>query len=162
MTTIILLGEINMNLDNIDIKILNILQRNSREPLKSIAQQCFISSPSASSRIQKLEKYIIKNYRLVIDYEKLGYQIKAFINVSLKSDNKKEFIHLVQHIPNVLEVDNITGNYDFILKVLFKDVHELEKFLIKLKRFGQTNTNIVFTTQVENRGMIHDESHFKD
>ena len=57
-----------MNLDNIDIKILNILQRNSREPLKSIAQQCFISSPSASSRIQKLEKYIIKNYRLVIDY----------------------------------------------------------------------------------------------
>ena len=80
----------------------------------------------------------------------------------MKSDNKKEFIHLVQNIPNVLEVDNITGNYDFILKVLFKDVHELEKFLIKLKRFGQTNTNIVFTTQVENRGMIHDEAHFDD
>ena len=77
-----------MNLDNIDIKILNILQRNSREPLKSIAQQCFISAPSASSRIQKLEKEIIKNYRLVINYEKLGYQIKAFINVSLKSDTK--------------------------------------------------------------------------
>ena len=79
--------------------------------------------------IQKLEKEIIKNYRLVINYEKLGYQIKAFINVSLKSDNKNEFINLVRRIPNVLEVDNITGNYDFILKVLFKDVHELETFL---------------------------------
>ncbi len=151
-----------MNLDSIDIKILNILQKNSREPLKSIAEQCFISSPSVSAHIQKLEKEIIKNYRLVVDYEKLGYQIKAFVNISLNTDNKSDFIELVKAIPNVLEVDNITGNYDFILKVLFKDVHDLERFLIKLKPFGSTNTNIVFTTQVENRGMIHDETGFED
>ena len=151
-----------MNLDSIDIKILNILQKNSREPLKSIAEQCFISSPSVSAHIQKLEKEIIKNYLLVVDYEKLGYQIKAFVNISLNTDNKSDFIELVKAIPNVLEVDNITGNYDFILKVLFKDVHDLERFLIKLKPFGSTNTNIVFTTQVENRGMIHDETGFED
>jgi Lrp/AsnC family leucine-responsive transcriptional regulator len=150
-----------INLDNTDMKILNILQKNSREPLKSIAEQCYISSPSANARIKKLEKSIIKNYRLVVDYEKLGYQIKAFVNVSLTTNDKNAFIKLVKKIPNVLEVNNITGDYDFILKVLFKNVHDLEKFLVQLKPFGNTNTNIVFTTQVENRGMIHDEESYE-
>ena len=96
-----------MNLDNIDIKILNILQRNSREPLKSIAQQCFISAPSASSRIQKLEKEIIKNYRLVINYEKLGYQATGSLtHINEKMDwDTGNWLHedLYAHTPHAQE-----------------------------------------------------------
>ena len=67
-------------MDNIDIKILDMLQKNARTPLKAIAESVFLSSPAVSTRIEHLEKQgIIKAYTSIVDKEKLGYHITAFI-----------------------------------------------------------------------------------
>lgn len=63
-----------MIMDNLDRKILNIMQQNARVTVKQIAEQCFISSPSVSVRLQNLETLgYIRSYQALIDYQKLGY-----------------------------------------------------------------------------------------
>ncbi len=141
-------------MDNIDIKILDMLQKNARTPLKAIAESVFLSSPAVSTRIEHLEKQgIIKAYTSIVDKEKLGYHITAFINLEMEPTQKQEFYPFVTDIPNVLECNCVTGEYSMLLKVAFKSTVELDSFIGKLQKFGKTSTQIVFSTPVESRGI---------
>ena len=83
-----------MLMDDIDRKILKLLQENARMSLKTIAEKTFLSSPAVSARIEKLEKDgVIAGYHAMVDPMKLGYHILAFINLdvikALNSENEK-------------------------------------------------------------------------
>lgn len=107
-------------MDKIDKQILDILQANSRTPLKAIAEQVFLSSPAVSIRIEHLEQQgIIKGFVTSIDQHKLGYHITAFINLAMDPDLKPEFYPFIQKEPNVLECNCVTGEYSMLLKVAF-------------------------------------------
>ena len=102
-------------MDSIDIKILDMLQKNARTPLKAIAEKVFLSSPAVSTRIEHLEKQgIIKSYTAMLDKEKLGYHITAFINLEMEPTQKQEFYPFIQGITNVLECNCVTGEYSMI------------------------------------------------
>lgn len=142
-------------MDEIDTKIVNIIQENGRVSIKQIASECFISSPAASVRLQNLENQgLIKNYQAQIDYQKLGYLIKAYIHCAVNAKDKEAFYSFVGGVANVLECDCITGDYSMQLKVVFKTTIELDEFINQLQRFGDTRTHIVFSTQIESRGLI--------
>ena len=141
-------------MDSIDVKILDMLQKNARTPLKAIAEKVFLSSPAVSTRIEHLEKQgIIKSYTATLDKEKLGYHITAFINLEMEPTQKQEFYPFIQDITNVLECNCVTGEYSMLLKVAFKSTVELDSFIGKLQHFGKTSTQIVFSTPVEPRGI---------
>lgn len=141
-------------MDKIDKKILEILQQNARTPLKSIAEQVFLSSPAVSSRIEHLEKAgIIQTYRVRIDRQKLGYHITAFINLEMEPSQKKEFYPFIKAEPNVMECNCVTGEYSMLLKVAFPSTMDLDEFIGRLQHFGKTSTQIVFSTPVEPRGI---------
>ena len=90
-----------------------------------------------SARISRLEKEgILKGFHAQVNYEAFGYGIKAFINLSVESYQKKEFYPFIQSIPNVLECNCVTGDYSM---------------LIEVQQFGHTKTLIVFSTSVEHR-----------
>ena len=73
-----------MLMDDIDRKILKLLQENARMSLKTIAEKTFLSSPAVSARIEKLEKDgVIAGYHAMVDPMKLGYHILAFINLDV-------------------------------------------------------------------------------
>ena len=79
-------------MDNIDKKILNILQGNARTPLKVIAEQVFLSSPAVSARIERLESAgLITGYQAQLSCAAMGYQIKAFISLEVEPRQKPEF-----------------------------------------------------------------------
>lgn len=81
-------------LDNIDKKILEILQKNARTPIKEIAKEVFLSSPAVSSRIDRLEQAgVLLGYHAAVNPLFLGYHIKAFINLEVEPKQKKSFIH---------------------------------------------------------------------
>lgn len=142
-------------MDELDRKIINIIQKNGRVSIKKIASDCFISSPAASVRLQNLEQQgLIKNYQAQIDYQKLGYLIKAYVHCAVNAKDKVEFYKYVQQVPNVLECDCITGEYSMQLKVMFQNTILLDEFINQLQRFGDTRTHIVFSTQVESRGLL--------
>ena len=74
-------------MDKIDAMLNTLLQENAIAPLKVLASKVFLSAPAVSSRIDKLEKQgIILGYNTIIDRQKLGYHITAFINLELSAD----------------------------------------------------------------------------
>ena len=144
-------------MDNIDRKIIHLLQGNARTPLKYLASKVFLSSPAVSARIERLEKAgILTGYHASINHEALGYHITAFIHMALDPKQKPTFYPFVEACPNVLECNCVTGEYSMVLEVLFPSTTELDKFIGELQRFGRTKTLIVFSTSVEHRGINAD------
>ena len=142
-------------MDKIDRKIINSLQKNARASLKDLSKECFISSPAIAARINKLEKSgIINGYHSSIDIEKIGFHVRAFIQVQLEPRQKDEFYPYVQSIPNVVECNCVTGDYSEIMEVIFPS-----NFINTIQqRFGKTSTQIVFSTSVQHRGITLDDA----
>ena len=125
-------------MDKIDAMLSTLLQENARAPLKLLASKVFLSAPAVSSRIDKLEKQgIILGYNTIIDRQKLGYHITAFINLELSADQKAEFYPFISSCPNVLECNCVTGIYSMLIKVSFPSTQELDTFIGKIQRFGR-------------------------
>ncbi len=141
-------------MDKIDYKIIELLQQNARYPLKHLAEQVYLSTPAVSSRIEKLEEAgIITGYTANIDQGKLGYNIKAFINLEVSPKQKSEFYPFIKSCPNVLECNCVTGKFSMLLKVAYHTTEELDAFINEIQKFGNTETQIVFSTAVEHRGI---------
>lgn len=139
-------------MDKIDRKLISLLQENARYSLKQLAEQVYLSSPAVSSRIERLEKegYII-GYRAVVDEQKLGYHITAYISLELSPKQKPTFYPFINDCPNVLECNCVTGSYSMLIKVAFMSTQELDTFIGQLQNFGNTQTQIVFSTAVRPR-----------
>lgn len=145
-------------MDDIDRKILKLLQDNARISLKTIAEKTFLSSPAVSARIERLEKdEIISGYHAWVDPVKLGYHILAYINLDVAPEDKEKFYAYAEEAVNVLECSCVTGDYSMLLKVAFKSTADLDLFIGKLQKYGRTSTQIVFSTHVGPRGVDVDE-----
>ena len=141
-------------MDNIDLKIISLLQKNARMPLKALASQVFLSSPGVAARIERLEKEgIITGYLATVDNKKLGFPIIAYINLEIQPVQKPEFYPFITKHPNVLECSCVTGHYSMLIKVAFDSTESLDGFIGKLQTFGNTETQIVFSTALEHRGV---------
>lgn len=141
-------------MDKIDVTLLSMLQKNARIPIKALTKDVFLSSPAISARIEKLEKQgIITGYTAIVDPMKLGYHITAFINLEMSPKQKPEFYPFIRECPNVLECDCVTGSYSMLIKVAYPSTMELDSFIGQLQKFGNTSTQIVFSTSVESRGI---------
>lgn len=147
-----------MKLDKIDKKLINILSKNGRMPLNQLAKEAFLSSPAVSSRMEKLEKAgIITGYQANINYQKLGFDIIAYINLQMTPQQKANFYPFIKNSKSVLECHSITGEFTVLIKVAFMYMPELDAFVNELQQFGRTNTQIVFSTQVEVSGFQIEE-----
>lgn len=145
-------------MDAIDKKIVTILQNDARTPLKQIAEEVYLSSPAVSVRIDHLEKEgILKGYQAQTDVMKMGYPIKAFVSLEISPHQKPIVYPILEKNPNVLECDCVTGNYSVLIKVAFPSTMELDAFIGEVQRFGKTSTQIVFSTIVENRGVLMEQ-----
>lgn len=145
-------------LDKVDRKIIELLQNNARMSLKDIAGEVFLTSPAVSARIDKLEKAgVIEGYHAHINREALQYQIKAFINLKMDPAQKGGLYEHVRSVRNVVQCDCVTGDYVIFLEVVFRNTEELDHFIDGLQKFGETKTQIVFSTAVNQRGLPVDE-----
>lgn len=142
------------NLDGIDRKILNILQKDARSSIKEIAQQVFLSSPAVLVRIKRLEEEgYIEGYHAQLNMEQLGMNIKAFIKVNLQAKYRSEFLAHIESETNVVSSYTITGDYAYLLEVIYDSMKQLDAFIQNLQIYGQTKTDIVFLTSFENRSL---------
>jgi Lrp/AsnC family leucine-responsive transcriptional regulator len=140
-----------ITLDEIDLKILKMLQENGRIKRNEIAQATGLSVPSVSERMKKLEDAgIIKGYTAILDSKKLGKDITAFVFVSIDSSkNYPLFIERVMDVDEILECHSITGEGSHLLKVKTENTSTLEKLLARIQSWPGvtgTRTNIVLST----------------
>ena len=141
-------------MDNIDFKLIKLLQKNARYPLKVLSEEVSLSPPAVAARIEKLEKSgVISGYRVNINENVLGYNIVAFINLAMSPKQKAEFYPFIENCPNVLECNCVTGRYSMHMKVAFRTTQELDTFIGQLQTYGNTETQIVFSTPVEARSI---------
>ncbi len=141
-------------LDEIDVKILEILQRKGRTKRNNLAEAVGLSIPSVGDRLKKLEDGgIITGYHAVVDSKRLGKDITAFIFVTI--DSSKHYHQFIEHaaaLDEILECHAITGEGSHLLKVRTTNTASLEKLLAKIQAWSgvmSTRTNLVLSTSKE-------------
>lgn len=134
-------------LDSVDLAIIRELIRDGRASYRSIARRLGISVATVASRVAALEKGgIIKGYTTLVDYEKLGYEITAIIELTISKGKLIEVQRQVAEKPNVSSVYDVTGETDSIIVARFKSREELNKFvkwLLSIPYVERTLTHLV-------------------
>jgi DNA-binding Lrp family transcriptional regulator len=147
-----------MSIDEIDLKILKNLLVDARQSARKLSLKLGISTVTVLSRIQKLEKLkIIKGYTAILDDEKLGYDLTALIEISVKKGQMALVEKEVSTLDNVCAVYDITGQTDTIVVAKFKNREELSEFVKELSskpNVENTNTHIVLNTVKEDFRII--------
>ena len=137
-------------MDATDFKIIEALLQDGRIPMKELAQKVALSPPAAAERVKRLEEAnIIKGYKAVIDYEKLGKGINVLINVGINVQGSKKFMEFIDTEDSIIECHHVTGPYCKILKARLEDMASLEKLIGKIQIFGNTETYIILSSIVK-------------
>ena len=123
-------------LDKTDLQILRILQNNSKLTTKELAARVNLSTTPVFERLKRLEtEGYIKKYVALLDAEKLNCGFVVFCSVKLKILNRDiaaEFTRIIQDIPEVTECYNVSGEYDYLLKIHAPDMKYYQEFILNV------------------------------
>ena len=123
-------------LDKVDLQILRTLQENARLTTKELAARVSLSSTPVFERLKRLENGgYIKKYIAVLDAEKLNQGFVVFCSVKLRRLNRDiaaEFTRIIQDIPEVTECYNISGSYDYLLKIHSPNMKYYQEFILNV------------------------------
>ena len=140
-----------IELDATDKAILNELQQNGRISNAELAQRVYLSPPATHARVKRMEKAgVISGYSAQINRELTGYDCMCFVSVSLElhqPDKLKMFFEEVKTLPQVLECHHLTGEYDYLLKIVIRNNREMEDFisntLLPMPGMSRVHTSVV-------------------
>jgi Lrp/AsnC family leucine-responsive transcriptional regulator len=146
--------EKQLKLDNIDIQLLEILQNRGETHIKELAEQTKLSLPAISERLKKLEERgIIASYTAIVNSKALGYDVTAFVAVSVDSSiHYREFIKHAESESQVLECHATTGEGTYLLKVKTQNTVTLEQLLSRIQSWRGvqgTRTSVVLSSPKE-------------
>ena len=143
--------------DDVDIRILSVLQEDCRLSFNKIARKLGISVGTAFNHVKSLEKKgILKGYTAIVDSGKLGYSLTAIIMVQAEGTHLTDIENEIAKTANVVAVYDITGNYDAVAIAKFKDRASLNVFiknLLALPYIKRTVTNVALNVIKEDYGV---------
>ena len=121
----------NYEIDNTDLKILEILMQDAKKPFTEVAKKVFVSQGTVHVRMNKMEEAgIVEKTTLRINYAKLGYDITAFIGIYLeKSALYDQVLAKLKDIPEITNIHYTTGNYSMFIKIHCRDTNHLKEVL---------------------------------
>lgn len=119
--------------DGTDLRILRILQTDGNISNADLARQIGLSPPSTLQRVRKLEESgYVRRYAALLDHESMGYGLLVMAMISLALHQEKpieQFRQEVMDVPEVLECFHVSGDFDFLLKIVAKDMHDYERII---------------------------------
>ena len=139
-------------MDEIDAKLLDLLQRDGRATQLELARSVGLSQPAVAERIRKLEQAaVITGYAARVDPAKLGKDVTAFIGVAVEHPKYfEEFARRVLSLPEVLECHRVAGQDSYVLKVRTTNTRTLDRLLVETLRtiagVTRTQTTIVLSS----------------
>lgn len=123
-------------LDKTDLQILRTLQDNARLTIKELAQRVNLSSTPVFERLKRLESHgYIQKYIAVLNAEKLNQGFVVFCNVKMRRVNREiaaNFTRIISEIPEVTECYNISGSFDYLLKIHAPDMKYYQEFILNV------------------------------
>ena len=136
----------NISLDNKDLAILRLLQENARITVKEISDKVHLSTTPVHERIKRMEESgVIRQYATLLDHAKVKKGLMVICYVSLKQHSKnagQKFIKTIHELNEVIECYNISGEFDFMLKVVAEDMN------------GYYDFHVNQLSQIENIGNV--------
>ncbi|WP_373511725.1 Lrp/AsnC family transcriptional regulator [Persicitalea sp.] len=144
----------NLKLDQIDRKVLEILQSNAKITNAQLSKEIGLSPAPTLERVKKLEQGgIIKSYHAQLDPAKVGLGVTTFVQISLTGHKKvttDSFVATVNIIPEIIECHHITGTGDFLLKVISQDISSYQKLMLEtineIEEVANTTTMVIMST----------------
>ncbi len=142
-------------MDSLDLALVGELMKKGRASWADLAQKVGLSSPGVMDRIRRLEeRKIIRGYRAVISPEALGWELTAFVSVTLeKPTHRSAFLKRVKSFPEIQECHHIAGDHDYLLKIRCAHTRHLDQIvslgLKSLTGVMRTHTTIVMGTEKE-------------
>lgn len=142
-----------MKLDTIDKQILKLLQKNGKYTIKELATKLNLTSTPIFERIKRLEKDgYIESYKAILNRKKIGLSLLVFSNITLKSHEAtyiSKFEKDILQFDEVVECYHTAGVYDYLIKVMVKDMDEYQTFVAKklasIENIGQVQSAFVMT-----------------
>jgi len=140
-----------MTFDSIDQNLIRLLQQDSKQTNKELSNKLNLSVTAVYERIKKLENSgVVSKYVALIDKNKIDKSFIAFCHVKLiqhTQDYVVKFEKEVTNLPEVLECYHISGDYDYLLKVIGKDMEAFREFMVnrltKINHIGSTHSMFV-------------------
>ena len=124
-----------LGLDELDIAILRELQDDGRISNVELARRINLSPPATHARIKRLEEQgLIRQYVALLDPVKVGYDMVCFVSISLQLHQSEELEAMrrrISRMPEVLECFHVTGEFDYLLKVVVRNRQELQHFVVE-------------------------------
>lgn len=141
-------------LDEVDYELLRLLQEDGRMSNADLARSVQLSPPSVLQRVRKLEEMgVIQGYSTVLDAEKLGFGLTVFAQISLALHQERaieQFRAEVAKIPEVMECHHVSGEFDFMLRIVVGDMRAYEalirEHLSRIKGVGKIHSCFVMAT----------------
>jgi len=148
-----------MKLDQIDRKVLEILQSNAKITNAQLSKEIGLSPAPTLERVKKLEQHnIIKSYHAQLDRENVGLGVTTFIQVTLtghKKDVTDMFVRKINEVAEIIECHHITGSGDFLLKAISKDIASYQRLLLErineIEEVASTQTMVILSTFKESK-----------
>ncbi|MEU0374660.1 Lrp/AsnC family transcriptional regulator [Streptomyces sp. NPDC006283] len=138
--------------DATDWRILELLQTQGRAGFTELARAVSMSASAVTERVRRLEEAgVIKGYSAVIDEERLGLPILAFVRLRYPNGNYKPFHDLLDATPEILEAHHVTGDDCFVLKVATRSMSHLEEVSGRIGALGSVTTSVVYSSPLPRR-----------
>ncbi|MGW7433740.1 Lrp/AsnC family transcriptional regulator [Streptomyces sp. NPDC054861] len=140
--------------DATDWRIIEALQSQGRASFAELARTVSMSASAVTERVRRLEETgVIAGYTAVVDPERLGLPILAFVRLPYPHGNYKPFHDLLEATPEVLEAHHVTGDDCFVLKVAARSMQHLEEISGKVMTLGSVTTSVVYSSPLPRRAI---------
>lgn len=140
--------------DATDWLILDVLQRDGRASFAELARAVSMSASAVTERVRRLEEAgVITGYTAVVDRERLGLPILAYVRLRYPNGNYRPFHDLLDRSPEILEAHHVTGDDCFVLKVTARSMPHLEEITGRIGTLGSVTTNVVYSSPLPRRSL---------
>lgn len=157
------------SLDETDFSILSLLQEDASITNAELAKKAGLSASACLGRVRRLKKGgIIKGFAAVLDERKLGLEVVTYVFVVLNPHDRQTteaFLARVREIPRIQECYNISGDYDYLLKIVSPSLQDYRNFiidtLIEVPGVGKVETSVVLSSEKQSYRLPLPESRIK-
>lgn len=142
-------------MDQLDIRLLELLQKNARITISELSAELALSRPSISERLHRLqEKGIIEEYSARISLPAIGREILLIIQVSGLKVSLQEFEAFIKRQEEIIECHRVTGEVSYFLKAAVSNMNGMRMLIDRLIQYGNINTSTVLTSPVPYRYIL--------
>jgi len=145
-----------------NILLMTYFRRNSRENLSQISRETNIPVSTIFDRLHELEKGLIKKHTTLLDFRKLGFDIKINILFKLGKESREEFQEFLIQNDNVNSLFRVNNGFDYLIEAIFKDINDMQKFTDSLESFHiEAKQELFVLEDLKREGFLTSEIHAK-